>query len=572
MKNMNADLLFADKLTQTDENNTKKMNLASYSTKSSMNLSENEFSFDICPAENESIAVFRSSQFAMIPGYCSDSYNLARQESASTELSLFALQNDVSRQESYSRLLERGNVETLMKKDIYDVGRMESYSKILERESFAALMQPETYDVSLHELLSLARSKSSNSPKLHPEADAKGYTANKTEENGVPPLVPVQTLELSSDIRSFSSGDQLMDTPILEEKILKKSNGNHVADLLRNSTTAKFVETFQTQNLKTPLCTDFINSKNGKCKSILHGNEAKNSLSSRISSGSSLSQNMTNLWKSTYNGKKKGLTNLSNDTDDDKNNVVKCLTINRYELKETVGKHNKNQPNLLKSNKSTLRNDTKNVSVTTLQEKKSAPLLYSSNIFNLSGPNRENTAHTKRTKEAQSAIYFKKIDQPISKDLCVLHNEMTLVKAENVPKSNCLSQKKINKGEKLSLKNKKPINKVRGRPKRNPSEGWPKRPLSAYNLFFKSEREKILHSLKPLHDKSQVQEDQKWKRKNRSPKHGIISFSDLAKTIGARWKTLHQEEKKKFEMLAAKNMKVYRHEMTQFHEKRKIKR
>lgn len=112
-----------------------------------------------------------------------------------------------------------------------------------------------------------------------------------------------------------------------------------------------------------------------------------------------------------------------------------------------------------------------------------------------------------------------------------------------------------------------PPKKGRGRPKRNPKEGWPKRPLSAYNIFFKNEREKLLKSMK----EPTASNDSNTKtrtRKNRQAKHGKISFSDLAKTIGSKWKKLTQEEKNQYEILAAYNLQKYKEELREFTEKR----
>ena len=63
--------------------------------------------------------------------------------------------------------------------------------------------------------------------------------------------------------------------------------------------------------------------------------------------------------------------------------------------------------------------------------------------------------------------------------------------------------------------------------KRERMDGRPKRPLSAYNLFFKSEREMLV----------------KAKRK--------VSFSDMGKYVSAKWKALNNENRKLFDDEAA---------------------
>jgi len=113
-----------------------------------------------------------------------------------------------------------------------------------------------------------------------------------------------------------------------------------------------------------------------------------------------------------------------------------------------------------------------------------------------------------------------------------------------------------------------PKRKGRGRPKRNPKEGWPKRPLSAYNIFFKREREKLLKSMKEPPPVNNSNSKTTRTRKNRQAKHGKISFSDLAKTIGSKWKKLSQEEKNEYEIMAAFNLQKYREDLREFTEKR----
>ena len=73
----------------------------------------------------------------------------------------------------------------------------------------------------------------------------------------------------------------------------------------------------------------------------------------------------------------------------------------------------------------------------------------------------------------------------------------------------------------------------------------PKRPLSAYNLFFQRERELLLEAL-PSRD-------------GRKPKrsHGKINFESLAKTIAAKWKDIAPEEKEEYEKIAAVGREKY---------------
>lgn len=112
----------------------------------------------------------------------------------------------------------------------------------------------------------------------------------------------------------------------------------------------------------------------------------------------------------------------------------------------------------------------------------------------------------------------------------------------------------------------------RGRPKRNPAEGWPKRPLSAYNIFFKECREKIVgeDNLDPPTD-SEQKEDPNLKphsRRKRRKKHGKISFGGLAKSVGSMWKELSPEALAYYERKAEESREAYRKEIKLFLEKR----
>jgi hypothetical protein len=76
------------------------------------------------------------------------------------------------------------------------------------------------------------------------------------------------------------------------------------------------------------------------------------------------------------------------------------------------------------------------------------------------------------------------------------------------------------------------------------AEDKPKRPLSAYNLFFQLERERLVTGDAQknvlLEDISAIcvqHKKKKAKRKHRKT-HGKIGFADLARTIASRWKSL----------------------------------
>jgi len=164
----------------------------------------------------------------------------------------------------------------------------------------------------------------------------------------------------------------------------------------------------------------------------------------------------------------------------------------------------------------------------------------------------------------------------------------------------------LTKNDKPSDRNRKDHNKdnqqiqipQETRKRRKKPNGMPKRPLSAYNLFFQAERARILNedatpldknadtaeistedtslmeSFGILMDPIEAVEQPKdnntdssisSKRNKRTP-HGKIGFSDLGKRIGARWKSLPPHEKKNYQHLAQQESQRYRKEMKEFKE------
>uniref|UniRef100_A0A7S3L8R2 HMG box domain-containing protein n=1 Tax=Amphora coffeiformis TaxID=265554 RepID=A0A7S3L8R2_9STRA len=83
----------------------------------------------------------------------------------------------------------------------------------------------------------------------------------------------------------------------------------------------------------------------------------------------------------------------------------------------------------------------------------------------------------------------------------------------------------------------------------------PKRPLSAYNLFFRDQRECLLKTLPPT--------------KSNGRGHGKISFRDLGKMIGSMWKEIDPQEKARYEVMASQGREKYRKSVEEWKDQQK---
>lgn len=99
----------------------------------------------------------------------------------------------------------------------------------------------------------------------------------------------------------------------------------------------------------------------------------------------------------------------------------------------------------------------------------------------------------------------------------------------------------------LATKGKATMRKKR----RNKPKDYPKRPLSAYNVFFKETREEIIAT-------NSSQDGEKRDHK--------LDFQTMAKEIASRWKNLEKNERDRVEKLAKKDMLRYRDEVKVYEE------
>ena len=84
----------------------------------------------------------------------------------------------------------------------------------------------------------------------------------------------------------------------------------------------------------------------------------------------------------------------------------------------------------------------------------------------------------------------------------------------------------------------------------------PKRPLSAYNLFFQQERVVLLQSLP-------VRAQGKPRRS-----HGKLGFVEMARIIGYKWKCADESTKTFYDILASKDRARFDREMTEYKKKK----
>jgi len=109
------------------------------------------------------------------------------------------------------------------------------------------------------------------------------------------------------------------------------------------------------------------------------------------------------------------------------------------------------------------------------------------------------------------------------------------------------------------------------KPVKKKAKDKPKRPLSAYNYFFKEDRARLVAIVQ--------NEDNATELREKNPditdevvskllkKDGKISFEEMGKIIGKRWKDIAKEKKERYNNLASHDTDRYKAEMHKYNEK-----
>jgi hypothetical protein len=113
-------------------------------------------------------------------------------------------------------------------------------------------------------------------------------------------------------------------------------------------------------------------------------------------------------------------------------------------------------------------------------------------------------------------------------------------------------------------------------PQKKPKDK-PKRPLSAYNFFFKEEREKILKILQS-DDPEEEQKDSEpddylspEAAERLKKEGGKVSFEEMGKLIGQRWKNIDPDRLTKYSELASEDTERYKTEMQSYNTQQEAK-
>jgi len=115
------------------------------------------------------------------------------------------------------------------------------------------------------------------------------------------------------------------------------------------------------------------------------------------------------------------------------------------------------------------------------------------------------------------------------------------------------------------------------RSSRKKAKDKPKRPLSAYNYFFKTERQRILKYLARKTDAEAKTEDTEEEveevvsaeqESKLVTESGKVSFEEMGKLIGRRWKAISPESLEHYNKLAAQDAERYKKELAEYNDRK----
>ena len=104
------------------------------------------------------------------------------------------------------------------------------------------------------------------------------------------------------------------------------------------------------------------------------------------------------------------------------------------------------------------------------------------------------------------------------------------------------------------------------KPVKRKAKDKPKRPLSAYNFFFRDERAKIVAIVEEdadIKDNDLTEEEVSRLRKDT----GKVSFEEMGKIIGQRWKKIDEERHAHYSKLAEGSAQQYKVAMKKYNDK-----
>ena len=150
------------------------------------------------------------------------------------------------------------------------------------------------------------------------------------------------------------------------------------------------------------------------------------------------------------------------------------------------------------------------------------------------------------------------------------------IDVENILQGGSPTPRTPSKAKALPHKAGKTTNSSKKRTWKKPKDK-PKRPLSAYNLFFKEERARLISggsdtdcskTSSPTSPTASVSDSKRKHRKS----HGKIGFAALAQTISKKWKSTDAKTRRPFEAKAAIEKARYKRELGEWQKAQKDKK